>query len=98
MRTEVRPPGLCGDWFGGFGASGETVDELFAAIEMPPIGCRTNEPKRGGFNRFGEVRVYRRNEIEFFELLLFERAALGLDLAELLQGLQQATREARLID
>jgi hypothetical protein len=28
--------------------SGETVDELFAAIEMLPIGRRTNEPKRGG--------------------------------------------------
>lgn len=91
-------PGLCCYVFWTFGASGETVDELFTAIEMPPIGRRTNEAKRGGFNRFGEVRVCRRNEIEFFELLLFEGAALGLYLAELLQGLEQPARQARFVE
>jgi hypothetical protein len=63
-------------------------EESFAAVETLPIGRRTNEPKRGGREGFGECRVRGCNEIELFQLLLFERAALGLNFAELLQSLK----------
>lgn len=68
--------------FCDFGASGKVFQELFAAIKTLPIERGTNEPKLVGFQGFGNPGVYCCNEIEFFELLLFEGAALGLDLAD----------------
>lgn len=58
--------------------------EQHAFPEEGPIAIRTNEPKAFRRNVFNFLRIVDGNEAEFFELCLFERAALGLHFAELL--------------
>jgi hypothetical protein len=66
------------------------LQDLFAAVKTLPIERGTNEPNSDGWwvsamSGFAVAKRFCRcKEIELFELLLFDRAAFGLDLASCL--------------
>ena len=69
-----------------------------AALQiLLPITGRTNEPKVGRLDGFGFARMQPGDDVHLVELLLFECSALGLHLAELLQGLQETAGQALFI-
>lgn len=70
-----------------------------AALEMEgPIAIRTNEPKALGVNVFNLIGILGGDAGEFAELRLFGFAALGLNFAKLLEGLEKTAGEALLVE